>query len=356
MNFASDNWAGVSDPVAESLAAAGDGPAPAYGGDALTRAVEARFSEIFERDVAVFFVATGSAANALALSGVTPPGGVVFGHADAHICVDECCGPEFFSGGGKLVPIAGTRGKLAPRALAEAMARFPDGVVHHGRPAAVSISQATEAGTAYAPDEIAAIAEVAHGRGCSVHLDGARFANALAALAATPAELTWRSGVDMMSFGATKNGCWCAEAVVFFDPRRGRDFGYARKRAGHLFSKSRFIAAQFDAYLRDGHWLDLAHHANLTAKRLADGIAAADGCRLAWPSQSNEVFAILPDRAVERLKSARADFHPWPADVVDANDRPGAGETLIRLVTSFRSTPQEVDRFLAILSGSDNES
>ncbi len=350
MNFASDNWAGVCKRVSEALAAASSGTAPAYGEDALTRAAEARFCDLFEREVAVFFVATGSAANALALSSVTPPGGAIFGHADAHICVDECCGPEFFTGGGKLVPIAGSGGKITPEALSKAMARFPEGVVHHGRPAAVSISQATESGTAYTPDEVAAIAEIAHGRGASLHTDGARFANALVALEATPAQLTWQSGVDMMSFGGTKNGCWCAEAVVFFDPVAARDFGYVRKRAGHLFSKSRFIAAQFDAYLRNDHLLDLARHANEMATRLADGIDAEPRSRLAWRPQSNEVFAILPDPAIARLQSSDAVFYPWPEEIVDPDRRPGSGETLVRLVTSFRTTTGEVDRFLAIMS------
>ena len=350
MNFASDNWAGVADRVSDALAAASAGPAPAYGEDGLTHSVEQRFCDIFEKDVAVFFVATGSAANALALSSVTPAGGAIFAHMDAHICVDECGGPEFFSGGGKLVPIAGENGKLTPDAISEALQRFPEGVVHHGRPAAISISQATEAGTAYSVNDVGAISEVAKSRGIALHMDGARFANALQSVDASAAELTWKAGVDMLSFGGTKNGCWCAEAVILFDPGRAGEFGYLRKRAGHLFSKSRFIAAQFEAYLRDGYWLELAQHANAMAQRLAGGIENGPESRLAWQPQSNEIFAILPNSIVERLQAAGAVFHPWPAEIVTAEQRPGADQTLIRLVTSFRTTTKEVDAFVAELS------
>jgi len=349
MNFASDNWAGVSDIIAAALAKAGDGFVPAYGGDPLTAKVSERFCEIFEREVAVFFVATGSAANALALSAVTPPGGVVFCHDDAHIAVDECNGPEFFAGGGKLVTVPGVAGKMTPDALRAALDRFPDGDVHHGRVAAVSVSQATEAGTAYSPAEVAEICAVARERGAATHMDGARFANALVAVGARPAEVTWKAGIDMLSFGGTKNGCWCAEAVIFFDPQKARDFAFIRKRAGHLFSKSRFIAAQFDAYLADDHWLELARHANAAAARLTDGINASANGRLGWPSQSNEVFAILDDTAIDRLRAAGASLHPWPAGVLPETDRPKPGETLVRLVTNFRTSADEIDRFLANL-------
>ena len=354
MNFASDNWAGVSDKISEAIAEASAGLAPAYGNDDLTAEVERQFCELFERDVAVFFVATGSAANSLALSSVTPPGGVIFCHRDAHIAVDECGGPEFFSAGGKLFTIPGTTGKLKPETLQVAFERFPEGVVHHGQAAAVSLSQATESGTAYGLDEISAIADVARERGLSVHMDGARFANALVSLSATPAEMTWKAGVDMLSFGGTKNGCWCAEAVILFDPGKSDAFGYIRKRAGHLFSKSRFVAAQFNAYLKDGHWLELARHANKMAVRLASGLANAPSTRLAWQSQSNEVFAIMPEAHISRLRDAGAVFHPWPSEMDAANGGPDSGETLVRLVTSFRTTDGEINRFLEAVTAPTN--
>ncbi|MCW2306080.1 threonine aldolase family protein [Rhodobium gokarnense] len=350
MFFASDNWAGASEKVAEALAAAGAGPAPAYGNDEVTTAAAARFSEIFERDVAVYFVATGTAANALALASATPAGGIVFCHSEAHIAVDECCAPEFFSGGGKLNPIAGPAGLLTPEGFAEALAKVPDGDVHHGRVAAVSLSQATEAGTVYDTADVARIADLAHGRGMTVHMDGARFANALVATGQTPAEMTWKAGVDVMSFGATKNGCWCAEAVVFFDPTRGSDFPYLRKRAGHLFSKSRFVAAQFLAYFDDDHWLENARHANAMAARIAAGIDAAPAARLAWRPQSNEVFGIFTDEALSQLSAAGIDVHQWPSHAAPGSDGPNAGEKLVRLVTSFRTTEDEVSRFVSEVS------
>ena len=348
MIFTSDNWAGASDAVMAALATHNSGAVPAYGDDPLTTQVTERFSTLFERDVAVFFVATGTAANALALASVTPPGGITFCHASAHIRVDECGAPEFL-GSGRLHPVAGPAGKMELAALKEAMDAYPEGGVHHGQAAAVSLSQATEAGTAYTPDEVAAFAEVAKSRSMALHMDGARFANALVALGATPAEATWKAGVDILSFGGTKNGCWCAEAVVFFDPDKAAQFPYLRKRAGHLFSKSRFVAAQFDAYLADNHWHALAAHANGQARRLAEGIGKSNIARLAWPNRSNELFVILAEPAFAALEAAGAALHEWPADVLDGTDRLGKDERLVRLVTSFRTRDDEVDRFLACL-------
>ena len=349
MNFASDNWAGASEPVIAALAAAARTGTPAYGGDDITRRVERRFGEIFEREVAVFPVATGTAANALGLAAYARPGGAVLCHREAHVMVDEAGATEFLGGGLKLVPIDGAAGKIAPQALEQAIARFPEGPVHHGQPVAVSLTQITELGAAYAPAEIAAIAGVAGRRRLAVHMDGARFANAVAALGVAPADLTWRAGVEVMSFGGTKNGCIAADAVVFFDPAKADDFAFARQRAGHGFSKNGLIAAQFEAYLAGDHWLELARHANAMAARLAAAIAAAEGARLALPPDGNEVFAIVAKETDERLRAAGAAYYPWSTASLPADSPVGEEEVLIRLVTSFQTAIADVDRFVAAL-------
>jgi len=343
MIFASDNWAGAAPQVMEALARANEGPAPAYGGDALTRRVEARFAEIFERDCAVFFVATGGAANGLALSVLTPPYGMILCHEESHIQMDECGGPEFFTGGAKLLPVAGRAAKLTPDAVRAALAGFPHRPPH-GAPAAVlSLTQASECGTLYSARELTDLCAVAKENALAVHMDGARFANAVAASGASPAELSWKAGVDVLCFGGTKNGCLAAEAVVFFDPEKAADFEFRRKRAGHLWSKMRFIAAQFDAYLADGLWLDLAARANAMAGRLAGGLSAIDGVEIAYPAEINEVFAIFPDGVADRLRAAGATLYPWvtPGDP--------AGGRMQRLIASFGTTGEDVDAFLALV-------
>lgn len=348
MIFASDNWAGASDRVAGALVGAAGASAPAYGGDPLTATVGAAFNRVFEREVATFFVATGTAANALALAQFGRPGGVIFCHRDAHIAVDEGGAPEFF-GGVRLHGIEGANGKIEPAALRAAIDRYPPRAVHHGQPAAVSISQLTESGTAYSPAEILAIAEVAHGAGLPLHMDGARFGNAVAGLGAAPADLSWRAGVDVMSFGGTKNGCFAAEAVVFFEPDKAQGFAFHRKRAGHLFSKSSFVSAQFAAYLEGDYWLELAAHANAMARRLADGLRQVPGARLAFAPDGNEVFAVIAREQDRRLREAGAVYHEWPADgLVEPAQRDRW--VVIRMVTSFRTGAEEVDRFLRIIS------
>ncbi|MGD9477351.1 threonine aldolase family protein [Shinella sp. G-2] len=348
MFFASDNWAGAHPDIARSLVEAAGGFASAYGTSDLDKRVEKIFSEIFEREVAVFFVGTGTAANSLALASFNRPGGQVFCHREAHVNMDECNAPEFFATGSKLVPIDGSAGKMTPDALAAAIGRFPPDFVHGGQPMAVTITQATEAGTAYTLDEIAALSDVTKKAGLPLHMDGARFANALVHLDATPADMTWRRGVDILSFGGTKNGCWCAEALVLFDPAKARQMHYLRKRSAQLFSKSRFIAAQFDAYFRDGLWLNLARHSNAMANRLAQGFAASGKARLAWPTGSNELFAILRNDAAAALRAKGATFYDWhPGPDLKAGMR--EDETLIRLVTSFATREADVDGFLSAL-------
>ena len=345
MFFASDNWAGAHPAIAQSLVEAASGFSSAYGISDLDKRVEKTFCEIFEREVAVFFVGTGTAANALALASVARPGGQVFCHREAHVHVDEGNAPEFLAGGAKLQPVDGPAGKMPPEALSAAIARFPPAFVHGGQPMAVTITQATEAGTAYTLDEIDAIAGVAKAAGLPLHMDGARFANALIHLDATPAEMTWKRGVDILSFGGTKNGCWCAEALVLFDPAEARQMHYLRKRSAQLFSKSRFIAAQFEAYFRDGLWLDLARHANTMAARLATGLSASGKARLAWPTGSNELFAVMKNDAMKALHEKGAVFYGWPAGPA-LKATMSEDETLVRLVASFATREADVDAFL----------
>ncbi len=329
MNFASDNWAGAAEEVIAAVAAESRKVAPAYGRDPLTASVEAEFSRIFEREVAVFFVATGTAANALSLAAVARPGGLIFCHEAAHIISDECGAPEFATGGAKLIALPGRQAKITGAALAEAIRRYPPAAIRHGQPVAASISQTTELGGVYRPADIAVIGAAAHQAGMALHMDGARFANAVAGRSASPAELTWRAGVDVMSFGGTKNGALAAEAVIFFDPARAANMPFLRQRAGQLLSKSRLIAAQFAALFADDLWLRLASHANDMAKQLAAELEGMAGARLAFPVPANELFAILPAGRAAKAISAGATLYEWPADALADDERPGKGEVTL---------------------------
>ncbi|MGP2493746.1 threonine aldolase family protein [Mesorhizobium sp. PUT5] len=349
MFFASDNWAGAHPAIAAGLSANAQGYSAAYGEGDLDKAVYRQFSEIFEREVAIFFVATGTAANSLSLAACNKPGGIAFCHRESHVVEDECGAPEYFTGGSRLHAVDGALGRIEPRNLARALDRFVPEFVHAGRPMAVSITQSTEVGTVYGLDDIAEISAIAKRHGLPLHMDGARFANALVALEVTPAEMTWKRGVDLLSFGGTKNGCWCAEAVVLFDPGQAREMGFLRKRAAQLFSKSRFVAAQFDAYFRDGLWLQTARHANAMAARLAAAIEDSSSARLAWLPQANEVFAVMPKAQAERLQAQGAAFYDWHAPH-GFDGHAGKDEGLYRFVTSFATTAEEVDRFGSLLA------
>ncbi|MET3791595.1 threonine aldolase family protein [Aquamicrobium terrae] len=348
MFFASDNWAGAHPAIAARLSGAAGGFSAAYGDGDLDKAVCDRFGEIFEHEVAVFFVATGTAANALSLASYGKPGGISFCHTQAHVMEDECGAVEYLSGGGRLHGIGGALGRIDPGELERALDRFVPEFVHAGRPTAVSITQSTEIGTVYSLDEIAAISALAKRHSLPLHLDGARFANALVALETTPAEMTWKRGVDIVSFGGTKNGCWCAEAIVVFDPGRARELAFLRKRAGQLFSKSRFVAAQFDAYFRDDLWLENARHSNSMAASLAAAIEAAPGLRLGWQPQANEVFAVITDDRAEKLQAAGAAFYDWPLPA-GSTETLGENEKLYRFVTSFATTAEDIDRFASLV-------
>jgi threonine aldolase len=338
MQFASDNWAGATPEITTALAALDTGIMPAYGNDPITARAVAAFSVLFEREVEVLFTATGTATNALALSGLSRPGGLIFASAEAHIHMDEVGATEFQSGGMKIITLPEAGGKISPDTLAATLTRYPDSG-RFGQPVALSLTNLTELGTTYSPAETAALAAVAKARGLGVHLDGARFANAVAATGASPADLTWKAGVDFMSFGGTKNGCWAAEAIIAFTPGLLKDMPMRRLRAGHVFSKSRFVAQQFLAYLEHGNWLRTARHANAMADLLRTGLGPA---RLAWSSTGNEVFALLRTPDAARLRAAGANFYDWPAPKLAL----GPDQTSVRLVTSWATTPADVAAFI----------
>jgi threonine aldolase len=337
MRFYSDNTATLCPEILAAITEANRGLAKAYGDDAWTQRLDAALGAFFGAPVRAFAVATGTAANSLALATLTPPYGAVFAHDEAHIVRDECGAPEFFSGGARVTAVGGEHGKVAPDALAAILDANPVSV-HTLQPAALSLTQATELGTAYRPAEIASLAALAHRRGLRVHMDGARFANAVAFLDCHPSEVTWRAGVDVLSFGATKNGALAAEAVVFFDRELVRDFELRRKRAGHLLSKSRFVAAQLLAYVETGVWLANARHAN----ECAQAVGRAAGPRLLQPVEANEVFVRLGSDGKARLRAAGFEFYDWGAE---AN-----GEA--RFVASWDQTNESVQALCAALAAS----
>ena len=336
MNFCSDNVTGIAPEILSALIAANSGAAMPYGNDDLTQRLEMQLADLFETEVEIFPVATGSAANALALAVLSPNYGAIYCHLDAHINVDECGAPEFYSGGAKLVTLPGMDGKLSADGLDAALKQAGAGVVHHVQPAAVSITQATEAGTVYRLAEVQAIAQVTHAHGLLLHMDGARFANAIVTLDCSPADVTWRSGVDVLSFGATKNGALAAEAVIFFKQGFGQEFGYRRKRGGHLFSKMRFLSAQLEAYLKDDLWLKNATHANQMAQILAAGLSTLPGVKLCHPVEANELFVALPEPVITGLLAAGFQFYRWD----------GAEGSMVRLVTAFNTVEADIRAFV----------
>ncbi|MTH79371.1 threonine aldolase family protein [Paracoccus aestuariivivens] len=346
MNFASDNVHGVHPKVLQALSDCNEGAMGAYGSDPITARAEAVYRELLDAPEAVVrFVATGTGANALVCAQLSPSFGRIYCHDSAHIHRDECSAPEFYSHGAKLVPLQGEHGKFSPDTLAEAIRFGKAGSLNDGRNAMVSITNATEWGTTYAPAEVAALAAVAHEAGLPLHMDGARFANAVAGLGCDAADLTQRVGVDALCFGGTKNGAMGAEAVIFFDPAHAADFDYRRKQAGQVWSKQRYLAAQMLALAEGGLWLDLARHANAAATRLGQGIEQAGGTLVA-PVQANEIFARLPAEAHERAISHGAAYHVWQ------DQPPAKGEPVtVRLVTSWATRDEDVSRLLDLLRG-----
>jgi threonine aldolase len=329
-DFRSDNTHGCSPEILEAIARAAAGTQTSYGGDDYTASVRRRCSEIFETEVEIFPVISGTAANSLALAALTPPWGAVFCHEDAHIQRDECGAPEFFSGGAKLIPIAGADGKLHPNDLSLAIKTVAESK-RTAVPASISITNATEAGTVYTAAETATLCGAGNPAGdLNIHLDGARFANAVAATGATPADLTWRAGVDLLTFGATKNGALAAEAIVVFRKSLANELALRHHRSGQRISKMRFISAQLDSYLTGDLWLRNARHANAMAQRLARGLETIHSV------QANVVFTRFSPAQAAWLRSQGFLFGDWPI----------FGDDAYRLVTAFDTTEEQVDALL----------
>ncbi len=342
MNFASDNTSGAAPEIIEAIVRANEGQAPSYGADDLTAAVETKFKDIFETDLSAYLVATGTAGNSLSLACAVPPFGAVIAHEASHIAYDECNAPEFYMNGAKVTGLSGAHGKLSPEDVDRTLTKYGAGIVHRAQPAALSVAQATEAGTIYSRDEVAALSEICRKHNIVFHMDGARIANAIAQFGRAPAELTWRAGVDVLVFGATKNGALGVEAVIFFNMDLAKEFEFRRKRGGHLFSKGRFLAAQMLSYLEDGLWLRLAHQANEAAQRLARGLSAINGVEICHPVDANLVFAIFPEHINKALRKAGAQYYPWvvPGDQADGK--------MVRLITNFSTKMKDVDEFLSV--------
>jgi threonine aldolase len=336
IDFRSDNTGRAAPEILDALVRANSGTALGYGADEWTARLQQRFAELFETAVRVFPVATGTAANALSLAAASPSWGNVYCSAVAHINTAEANAAGFFGGGLKLVPVAGTDGKIDAAALSETLAATPPGQLHRGQPAVVNLTQATDLGAVYALDEVRALADIAKTRGLKVHMDGARFANALARLRCPPAELSWRAGVDILSFGATKNGGALCDAIVVFNPELADGLAVQLRRAGQVWSKMRFASAQLMAYVEDGLWLRLASASNAMAARIAAGIAGLPGLRLLAPVEANELFLDLPPGAMDALEADGFQFYRRSA-------------TLARFVCRFDLTEAEADALVASL-------
>ncbi|KAJ55130.1 threonine aldolase [Actibacterium mucosum KCTC 23349] len=345
MFFASDNTSPVPQQVLDALTEANKGYASPYGADALMDEVRAEIRTQFEAPEAeIYLVATGTAANALSLACLCPPWGTIYCHRNAHVEEDECGAPEFFAGGAKLTLLDGPDAKFDAAALAQALDFTARAGVHNVQKGAVTLTNATEAGAVYTPAEIADIAATAHAADVPVHMDGARFANALVSVGCTPAELTWKAGVDVLSFGGTKNGLMGVEAVILFDPKHAWEFELRRKRGGHLFSKHRYLSAQMAAYLRDGLWRTLAMRANTAAAELSKGILTLPGTSLLHPTRANEVFAAWPRAGHRRAQSAGAQYYLWPMN--QTLEGPDDEAVSARLVCSWSTSAADVESFL----------
>ncbi|MGB7262100.1 MAG: low specificity L-threonine aldolase [Albidovulum sp.] len=352
MEFASDNSSGAAPEIMAALGAVNTGYAPSYGADPVINRVRDLIRTTFEApDAEVFLVNNGTTANSLSLATYCPPWGAIYCHQAAHVEVDECGAPEFFIGGGKMVKVPGSHGKMTPETLTRALDSTPHGDVHSVQRGIVTLTNTTEAGTVYSVAELTALCDVAKAYALPVHLDGARFANALVTTNATPAEMSWKAGVDILSFGGTKNGCMGVEAVVLFDPDKAWEFELRRKRGGHLFSKHRYLSAQMEAYLTDDLWLRLARAANMQATRLESVLLSVAGSSLMHPREANMVFAYLPRHVHRKTMAAGAHYYLWPFD--QSLEGPDDVPVSARFVASWCTTEGDVDTFAAAVHGDD---
>ena len=347
MCFASDNSGPVPQAVLDVLAEANQGHVMGYGTDPMMDEVRQRIRDLFEApDAAVYLAATGTAANALALATMIEPFDTVFCTPMAHIEEDECNAPEFYTGGAKLTLVQGAD-RMTPEALTRAIESQGNRGVHGPRRGAVSITQVTEVGNVYTLAELKALCDVAKSYDLPVHLDGARFANAAVALGCTPAEMSWKLGVDVAVFGGTKNGLMGVEAVVFFDPRKAWEFELRRKRGGHLFSKHRYLSAQMAAYLRDDLWKDLAQRANAKTAHLLDGLRKRNDLQIVNDVTANMIFFQAPRALHQMLQASGAQYHVSGGDLAD-----GPPDALLtgRLVCDWSLPDSEIDRFVSLLN------
>ncbi len=336
MDFRSDNTAPVAPEIMQALIEANKGNQSSYSNDTYTKQIDEIVARIFEHEVNIFFVSTGTAANAIALSSMTHNGGIIYCHESAHINTDESGAPSFFSGG-ILHPVSGEDAKINLQEIEDHIAHITDLRPHASKPVGISISQATEDGTLYTLNELEKVGKFAKTNNLSVHMDGARFTNALVALDCSPAEMTWKSGVDVLSFGATKNGAMLAEMIVFFNKDLAKDFDYMIKRSGQLMSKERYIAAQFLAYFKDDLWLKNAHHANAMAAQLAHYLEEVH-IPILHEVRCNEIFVVMTASFAQKLQEKGAQFYHWHDDVY-------------RFVTSFVTTENEIEEFSKLLKG-----
>ena len=335
MYFGSDNQTGASSQVLEMITLANEEFTHGYGDDRWTHQAIEALKVLFECDLEAYFVATGTAANSLALSCMVQPWEAILCHSSSHIIVDESTAPEFFSGGSRMLPISGGVGKMTPIHLQDYFKKTGTDYPHNVCAKALSITQISEAGLVYSTKEIAHLSHIAKKQGLSVHMDGARFANALASQGCTPADMTWKAGVDVLCLGATKCGALCVEAVIFFNKGLSKGFTQRRKRSGHLLSKGRLFGAQMVGWLKDDHWLDLATHANQQASKLSESLASIDEIDLAWPVRANELFVIMPKGLATHLQAVGAEFYEWSENTLPENVNLVDGQTYVRLVTSF---------------------
>jgi len=349
MFFASDNTGPVHPKIMAALNNANQGYAMPYGNDALMDQLQTKIRELFEApDAAVYLVSTGTAANSLALATITKPWETIFCSALSHIHEDECNAPEFFTGGAKLTLVDGVDAKINPDNLRAKIQAEETRGVHGPQRGPISITQVTERGSVYSLNEIRALCDIAKTYNLPTHLDGARFANALVSLNCSPAEMTWQAGIDVVSFGGTKNGCMGVEAVIFFDHKHAREFEMRRKRGGHLPSKNRFLAAQMLAYLTDELWLECARSANAAARRLADGLKQIAGATFLYQPDANLIFAGWSRAGHQRLHEAGAQYYLWEGQLQGADEN----EILsARLVADWSASAENIDRFLALICG-----
>jgi threonine aldolase len=346
MFFASDNQSCASQPILDAIVAANQGFTHGYGDDEFTQHAIDQLKATFECELDVFFVPTGTAANCLALASLVKPWQTILCHSSSHIIMDESTAPEFFTGGARMLGIAQSEGKINTHHIQDHISLAGDDSPHNSQVGAISITQANELGQVYTPSEILAISETCKQHGLKLHMDGARFANAVASLNCSPAELTWKAGVDVLSLGATKCGALCGEAVVFFNKDDAQAMTHLRKRAGHLISKGRLFGAQFSAWLQDDHWLELAQHANQHAQQLVQKLNLIENVSLVWPVQANELFITLPKVLADYLNAQGAEFYDWYPITLPNGMTLNPNERYVRLVTSFLTTDEHCAEFI----------